>query len=210
MTQLDSINERNKGSGFCNDLKTGPDRPVRPPAGHRTDPVHSFGPDGDRTGVGPVEPAVQLVNRTNRPVPRESAGSIDLNFFFLNDIKTTSFWCFWHQNDTLVESYLSKAAKEISFSISRPGCAVARIPLQLQLQPATPRDLADGLQQRLSDTHKVLPVAHDTKRAPLQGIPLQLQPATPRDLAGGPQQRHSQGPAGGPRHQESSPPSPSW
>ncbi|RVW75178.1 hypothetical protein CK203_053887 [Vitis vinifera] len=148
---------RTLSSSIANDLKMGRDRlvrPVRPPAGHRTGPVRSFGSGGHRTGVGPVEQAVQ---------PDEPT-----------------------------------------------GCAAARIPLQLQVQPATPRDLADGLQQRLSDTHKVPPAAQDTKRAPLQGIPLlqlqlQLQPATPMDLAGGLQQRHSQGPAARPP-----PLSPSW
>ena len=56
---------------WTNVLKTGLDRPVwpiRPLVGHRSGPVRSFGPDGDRTGVGPVEPTVQPVNRTNRPI----------------------------------------------------------------------------------------------------------------------------------------------
>ena len=81
---------------LTNVLKTGPDRPVRPvrpPAGHRTGPVRSFGPDGDRTGVEPVEPAVQPVNR---PV------QLILIFFFkppakrrrfdVSGIKMTPFW----------------------------------------------------------------------------------------------------------------------
>ena len=41
-----------------------------------------FGPvtrlDGDQIGIGPLEP----VNRTNRPVLREPAGSMNLIFFF--------------------------------------------------------------------------------------------------------------------------------
>ena len=73
-------------------LKTGPDRPVRPvgpPTGHRSGSVWSsfrFGPvirpDGDRTEIGPLEPAVQLVNRTNWPVLREKTSSNYFNFFF--------------------------------------------------------------------------------------------------------------------------------
>ena len=55
-------------SYIINVLKIGPDRPVRPPTGHRSSPVQSFGPDWDRTRVGSLEPAVQPVNRTNRPV----------------------------------------------------------------------------------------------------------------------------------------------
>ena len=59
-------------------LKTRPDRPVRPvgppgPTGwtagrsrFRFGPV--IRPDGDQTGIGPLESAVQPVNRTNRPV----------------------------------------------------------------------------------------------------------------------------------------------
>ena len=38
------------------------------PAGHRSGPVRSFGPDGDRTGVGPLEPTIQPVNRMNRSI----------------------------------------------------------------------------------------------------------------------------------------------
>ena len=85
-----------------NVLKTGPDRPVR-----------SFGLDEDRMGVGPLEPAVQPVNRP-----------IQLVLFFLkkNNIKTTSFWCFWHQNDAVLESYLRKRKS--------PSCAATTSKLQ--------------------------------------------------------------------------------
>ena len=81
-------------------LKTGPDRPVRlvetfnhgfknrtGPAGwtanrssFRFGPV--IRPDGDRTGIGSLEPVVQSVNRTNQPVLREKTGSNYFNFFF--------------------------------------------------------------------------------------------------------------------------------
>ena len=50
------------------------------PTGHRSGRVRSFGRDGDRTEVGPLEPAVQLVNRMNLPVQ-----------FILIFFKTTSF-----------------------------------------------------------------------------------------------------------------------
>ena len=63
-------------------------RPVRPPAGHRTGPVRSFGSGGHRTGVGPVEQAVQ---------PDEPTGSIDFFFFFKQ-----------HQNDVVLMLLASK------------------------------------------------------------------------------------------------------
>ena len=54
-----------------------------------------FGPvtrlDGDQTGIGPLESAVQPVNQTNRPVLREPTGSMNLIFFFLKH-QTTSFF----------------------------------------------------------------------------------------------------------------------
>ena len=77
--------------GFIMVLKTGSDRLVWPvglpvgPTGWTTNrSLFQFGPvirpDGDRTGIRPLEPAIQSVNRTNRPVLREKTGS---NFFII-------------------------------------------------------------------------------------------------------------------------------
>ena len=75
---------------LTNVLKSGPDRPVgpvQPSTGHHSGPIRSFGPDWDRTGVEPFEPAVQPVNRTNRPVPKKPTDSKDFNFSLKKNYK---------------------------------------------------------------------------------------------------------------------------
>ena len=71
-------------------------------AGHDSSPIQSIRPETSWTGIEPVESAelaVVLVNRTNRSVHSELFSSIQ---FFLS-IKMTLFWCFWHQNDVVLE-----------------------------------------------------------------------------------------------------------
>ena len=66
---------------ISNVLKTGPDRPVRsvkPSTGHKTGPVQSK----NRFCIELPEPAVGPVNRMNRPVLSEPAGSLPHIFFY--------------------------------------------------------------------------------------------------------------------------------
>ena len=51
------------------------------PTGGVSGPVRLIGPGWNRIGIGPPEPAVQPMNRMNRPVLSEPAGSIKINFF---------------------------------------------------------------------------------------------------------------------------------
>ena len=68
----------------CFKNRTGP---VQPSTGHHSGPIRSFRPDWDQTGVKPFEPAVQPVNRTNRPVPKKPTDSKDFNFSLKRNYK---------------------------------------------------------------------------------------------------------------------------
>ena len=73
--------------------------------GHDSGPIQLIRLETGWTGIGPtksVESAkstVISVNQTNQPVHSKLSGSIQ---FFLS-IKTTLFWCFWHQNNSILE-----------------------------------------------------------------------------------------------------------
>ena len=62
----------------------------------------------------------------------------------------TSFWCFWHQNDAVLESYLTKRDL-LSWlrhcNLQAPAPTLPHSPV-VDVPSATPRDPADGLQQQ--------------------------------------------------------------
>ena len=79
-------------------LKTRPDQPVQLPTSHGSGQIRSIGPKLHWIKVKPLEPTVQPMNRTNRPVPSKLADSIKF-FFFLNNIKMTPFWRVYNENN---------------------------------------------------------------------------------------------------------------
>ena len=90
-------------------------------AGHGSSLVRSIGPDLDWTKVRPLEPVVQPVNRTNWP--------IQLNFFFLNNIKTTPFWSVYNYKSATPNP---PSSPRISYRPAAPLATDAP-------QPATPK-----------------------------------------------------------------------
>ena len=99
--------------------------PVRPSTDQGSGSIRSIRPKIGWIEIRPAEPAVRPVNRTNQLVHFESSGSIQIIFFF--SIKTTSFLCFWHQNDVILEDIKPPFPKPPS-----PNCS-CRSPLNLPL-----------------------------------------------------------------------------
>ena len=81
-------------SSFYHGFKNWTDRPIRPLTGHSSGLVRPIRPKWYWIGVRPLEPTVQLVNRTNRRVLFELVGSIKINFssHYCHSSPATPLW----------------------------------------------------------------------------------------------------------------------
>ena len=78
-------------------LKIGPDRSVWLPTSHGSNLVRSIRLETGWIGIWPAEGPI---GESNEPINSFQTVRFDSIFF---SIKMMSFWCFWHQNDAILE-----------------------------------------------------------------------------------------------------------